>query len=608
MTRLLLVLLCSSVLFLAQAQITIVSTDLPTAPDTLRNAVDTLPVGITPGPKGANQTWNFANAVQDITETVYHRVPSQTPYSADFPTATNAITADNSNYGYFQKTSSAFTCQGLAGPLLGAGTNPVSVQFNPTFDLFRFPTNYNNNFTGNYGFQETASGSSVGQPVDQVRLTYTATYWDTIDGWGTVITPLGSYQALRQKRREISYTHVEFKLLSFSPWATAEEIRDTVITYTWLAKETLGQVAAITFNDAGAVNRFTYSLTPPAPVANFAWANPSGGLVQFTDLSTNNPTSWSWDYDDASPLGTTQNPNHIYAANGTYDVCLTATNATGSDTDCKTVTVNNIGIGNSAPVAVRDSAETSLNTPIDISVLDNDIDPDGDNFDVTALVSMASNGTTTINGNGTITYTPDTGYVGWDNFSYVICDDGIPSLCDTTTVHVEVQSVLEASLTFGFGNDSCLLVFATNSSSGYTGLVAWTFGDGNNGIGETVTHTYAEPGTYLICVTVSDGVVTDSACAYRTVDSCTTIGIGNINTLALQLYPNPAHNQLTVVVPNGTKGGKLAIVNNLGVVVKEIAVTDNRTTISISGLAAGIYHLTYTTTDGTKGAGRFVKE
>lgn len=606
MTRLLLVLLCSSAFFLAQAQITILSTDIPSAPDTLRNAVDTLPVGIAPGPKGANQTWNFANAVQDITETVYHRVPSQTPYSADFPTATNAITADNSNYGYFQKTSSAFTCQGLAGPLLGAGTTPVSVQFNPTFDLFRFPTNYNNNFTGNYGFQETASGSSVGQPVDQVRLTYTATYWDTIDGWGTVITPLGSYQALRQKRREISYTHVEFKLLSFSPWATAEEIRDTVITYTWLAKETLGQVAAITFNDAGAVNRFTYSLTPPAPVANFSWANPSGGLVQFTDLSTNSPTSWSWDFDNGSPLGTTQNPNHIYVANGTYDVCLTVTNATGSDTHCETVTVSNIGIGNSAPVAVTDSANMPYETAVDIAVLDNDIDPEGNVMSVTGVTVPAANGTTFINSDGTITYTPNTGFSGFDSFQYSICDDGVPSLCDTATVYVTVDAP-PARPNFTYDSE-CLTVEFTNTSTGYTGLVAWTFGDGTNGIGENVTHTYDSAGTYNVCVTVSGFTGAIDTCYDITLDTCGGVGILTLNNVNLHVYPNPAHDQLTVVVPNGTQGGNLAIINNLGMLVKEVAVTDNRTNISISDLAAGIYHLTYTTTDGTKGAGRFVKE
>jgi gliding motility-associated-like protein len=47
-------------------------------------------------------------------------------------------------------------------------------------------------------------------------------------------------------------------------------------------------------------------------------------------------------------------------------------------------------------------------------------------------------GPTTINGDGTITYTPDEGFVGVDSFLYTICDDGIPSLCDSAWVIVTV--------------------------------------------------------------------------------------------------------------------------------------------------------------------------
>ncbi|CAN5230856.1 hypothetical protein BH09BAC1_BH09BAC1_29360 [soil metagenome] len=605
MTRLLLVLLCSSVFNFAQAQINIVSTDLPTAPDTLRNAIDTVPVGISVGPKGANQTWNFSAVVQDVTERVVHRVPASTPYSSSFSTATNAITTDGNNYGYFHKSSTAFTCQGIAGDLLDNGQTRAVV-FNPTFDLYRFPTNYNNTFTGTYGFQETASGSSVGQPVDQVRVTFTATYFDTIDGWGTVITPVGSYQSLRQKRRETSYTKVEYKLFSFSPWTTANESRDTTVTYAWLAKETKGPAVTINLNKAGLVTQLTYSLIPPAPVANFSWTNPSGALVLFTDLSTNSPTSWSWDYGDGSPLGTTRNPNHIYAANSTYNACLTATNSTGSNTICKNVTVTNIGIGNSAPVAIDDSVSTPHNTAVEVDVKDNDIDPESNTMTVTGAYNNTG-GTNMLNTNGTVTFTPTNGFSGAASFNYIICDDGVPSLCDTATVRVQVGSApIQNQVDFTYV-DSCLTVKFTNTST-EAGTISWVFGDGQSGGGDTVTHTYAARGTYEVCLTISGFAGSVDTCHMVTVDTCNGTGLITINTLTLQLYPNPATNQLTVVIPNGNKGGQLVIVNQLGMVVKEVTLTDSSTRLSISELAAGIYHLTYTSAEGTLGAGRFVKE
>ncbi|OPY36104.1 MAG: PKD domain protein [Methanoregula sp. PtaU1.Bin051] len=54
--------------------------------------------------------------------------------------------------------------------------------------------------------------------------------------------------------------------------------------------------------------------------------------VKFTDLSTNSPTSWSWDFGDGDGTNATQqNPVHTYTSAGMYTVKLTATNGDGSD-------------------------------------------------------------------------------------------------------------------------------------------------------------------------------------------------------------------------------------------------------------------------------------
>jgi PKD repeat protein len=61
-----------------------------------------------------------------------------------------------------------------------------------------------------------------------------------------------------------------------------------------------------------------------------------GGSVNFVDLSTNNPTSWSWSFPGGTPSGSTyQNPTVTYNTAGTFDVTLTATNSAGSDTETK---------------------------------------------------------------------------------------------------------------------------------------------------------------------------------------------------------------------------------------------------------------------------------
>ncbi|MGD9549190.1 MAG: S8 family serine peptidase [Candidatus Krumholzibacteriia bacterium] len=88
---------------------------------------------------------------------------------------------------------------------------------------------------------------------------------------------------------------------------------------------------------------------PVAPTAEFAGTPTSGEYplaVQFTDLSSGDPTGWIWTFGDGG-TSTARNPSHTYNLAGTYSVSLTASNAQGSDTVTKTgyITVNEPGVG-----------------------------------------------------------------------------------------------------------------------------------------------------------------------------------------------------------------------------------------------------------------------
>jgi len=83
-----------------------------------------------------------------------------------------------------------------------------------------------------------------------------------------------------------------------------------------------------------------------APVAGFTSVQIF--TVNFTDTSTNTPTSWDWDFGDETTHGDTANPTHTYAEAGTYTVVLTATNAEGSDEYSFDVTVG--GSGNTVTI------------------------------------------------------------------------------------------------------------------------------------------------------------------------------------------------------------------------------------------------------------------
>ena len=74
------------------------------------------------------------------------------------------------------------------------------------------------------------------------------------------------------------------------------------------------------------------------PIASFTASTTSGSApltVNFTDQSSNGPTSWLWNFGDGG-TSTQQNPEHTYDNAGFYTVNLTVTNSYGSDTETKT--------------------------------------------------------------------------------------------------------------------------------------------------------------------------------------------------------------------------------------------------------------------------------
>ena len=98
---------------------------------------------------------------------------------------------------------------------------------------------------------------------------------------------------------------------------------------------------------------------PIPPVADFT-ANTTtvsvGGSVNFTDLSSNNPTSWNWTFEGGTPsTSTAQNPTVTYNTVGTFDVTLTAANAAGSDIETK---IDYITVQQSAEIYVYNITQT----------------------------------------------------------------------------------------------------------------------------------------------------------------------------------------------------------------------------------------------------------
>ena len=155
-------------------------------------------------------------------------------------------------------------------------------------------------------------------------------------------------------------------------------------------------------------------------------SDPDGDPLTVTGASSPNGSV------TVNPDGTlTYTPNPDF--NGTDTITYTVTDGQGGTaTSTVTVTVNPV---NDAPEAVDDTATTPFNTPVTIAVLGNDSDVDGDPLSVLGTPTSAD-GTVVVNGDGTITFTPNTGFTGTAVIDYTITDpDG---LTDTAQVFVTV--------------------------------------------------------------------------------------------------------------------------------------------------------------------------
>jgi alpha-tubulin suppressor-like RCC1 family protein len=204
---------------------------------------------------------------------------------------------------------------------------------------------------------------------------------------------------------------------------------------------------------------FTYEIsdgnghTATAPVTATVTCGPDGPAVGADAFSTPEDTPATFDVlgndadADGDPLTivAVTAPAHGSAVKDgnwvryvpTADYCgpdsFTYTASDGALTATATVTVS-VTCNGDSPRPVLDTATTPEDTPVDVAVLANDTDPDGDSVSLTGDLGQPDNGTVSVVGNQ-VHYVPDADFCGADSFTYVVSDGALTA---TGTVEVAV--------------------------------------------------------------------------------------------------------------------------------------------------------------------------
>jgi hypothetical protein len=125
----------------------------------------------------------------------------------------------------------------------------------------------------------------------------------------------------------------------------------------------------------------------------------------------------------------TYTPNALFAGTDTFTYVA---NDGVDDSNVATVTID---VTNQAPVANDDAATTTVDTPVDIDVLANDVDVDGDALSINTFDANSAAGGT-VSCTATCLYTPPAGFTGDDTFTYDNTDGIAESNRATVTVTV----------------------------------------------------------------------------------------------------------------------------------------------------------------------------
>ncbi|QTN38518.1 tandem-95 repeat protein [Cryomorphaceae bacterium] len=166
-------------------------------------------------------------------------------------------------------------------------------------------------------------------------------------------------------------------------------------------------------------------------------SDPDGAVDETTVVITNSPDNGSATVDPITGE-ITYTPGVGFAGTDSlqYSIC-----DNGNPTLCDTAWVYIDVEGPTGPVANMDTATTSWSTPVDIDLPANDFGTSNP-LDLTSVTVLdgPNNGVYSLDPNtGVLTYVADSGFVGVDTITYLICDQGNPALCDTAIAVVTVE-------------------------------------------------------------------------------------------------------------------------------------------------------------------------
>lgn len=216
-----------------KSQISIVSTDMPTAGDTIRNSTALNAVGFDFVQTGMNHIWDYRGLLPVTQQLDTFKTVLQTPnvFWPSFALSANLALRINAaallpgvNIGtafqYFSKTTASYRDFGYGLIVNGI---PLPLKFSTPDVVYTFPMNVNQTTNSNSVMELGLPGIAY-ISIKRQRQNH-------VDGWGTLKTPYGSFSVLRVKSQVF-----EIDSIYIDSIGQGVRIDRNYIEYKWLGK------------------------------------------------------------------------------------------------------------------------------------------------------------------------------------------------------------------------------------------------------------------------------------------------------------------------------------------------------------------------------------
>ena len=131
-------------------------------------------------------------------------------------------------------------------------------------------------------------------------------------------------------------------------------------------------------------------------------------------------------------------------------------------------------------------------------------------------------------------------------------------------------------------------IFFTNNSFNNSGL-EWDFGDGATSTDSNPWHEYITEGIYTVTLTASNGVCSDSVFT-QTVEIIDNLSVTDYINDQIEIYPNPASNQLTINFGSKIENAIINITDLSGKSVKTMTdVSGHKINLTLNNISSGVY-------------------